>query len=517
MNRPLSFFPGNANEDKFDTNEEIISCIQNMIKTSVHTSHFRYHIDMICACADDTKEDDENGDCFKSETSKLPSEEPAKCEPKYQNRGTNHLTIKWESATGEVQTYGVDLIVKDEIVRSKNNLRDSSTEVTFDELLPGTEYDVIIHTVTDSADTQSYPLRVCAGPEEIVGCEITHLSNRCLQLSWQRPQRHVNYFQVFYWPSGKSCSSKCEETRETLIVLSDLDPDTSYEARITTVSKERTSKHYHITFATDPGVPLGFTRIYRGLNSVNVKWNKPKGLFDHFIARWRLQDEEETNETRDTTKTQHIVPGLSSGIQYEVCVSSVSNGKENEPCSIDVQTESATITAIDIEPGVYSLKLKWKMSEGRVDRYQVQFYGPKGPQERMMCPTGKTTLQKQLTLPSHLPCEITREAYLFVPGAEQGGDAGNNQYILTDACWTRSKEWIVKFNSQELYLHRGHKIWEINLWELMTRNVQQKRSDTVGRKEALKRNQRHLTTNETGLVISMGCYGEKAKRTKTSF
>ncbi|XP_013399670.1 fibronectin-like [Lingula anatina] len=193
-----------------------------------------------------------------------------------------------------------------------------------------------------------------------------------------------------YWPSGKSYSSRSKETRETLMVLSDLDPGTSYEAHITTVSNRRTSEPYHIAFATDPDIPLDLAAACRGSTLVDVKWKKPRGLFDHFTVGWRLQDEEVKYKTRDTTKTDHTIAGLSPGTQYEISVSSVSNRKESEPCSIVVQTDPASITAIHIDTGVDSITLKWKRPEGKVDGYQLQLNGPKDPQEGKTFHVGET-------------------------------------------------------------------------------------------------------------------------------
>ncbi|XP_013399668.1 tenascin-N-like [Lingula anatina] len=303
---------------------------------------------------------------------------------------TRTLYLKWSPPLGVVNEY----IVKYDGYGDDGQITTEATSKTLCNLIPGTRYtgDIIARVFDDEQTFEGLTEKWTAitGPEQIEGCDIKQLSVKCLELCWQHPQGHVDHFQMCYWPSGKSYSSRSKETRETLMVLSDLDPGTSYEAHITTASNGRTSEPYHIAFATDPDIPLDLTAACRGSTLVDVKWKKPRGLFDHFTVGWRLPDEEEEYETRDTTKTDHTIAGLAPGTQYEISVSSVSNGKKSELCSIGVQTDPAPITAIHIDPGVDSVTLKWEMPKGKVDEYQLQLNGPKDQQEGKTFPIGET-------------------------------------------------------------------------------------------------------------------------------
>ncbi|XP_013407927.1 tenascin-X [Lingula anatina] len=300
------------------------------------------------------------------------STRPAKCTPECSDKGTRSLKITWEPAEGEIRYYEIQLIRDHESVRIKKVPRDNDTETAFDELLPGTKYEVIIRTVTDNADTASDPLNVYTDPDEVGDIEV-QTQERSATLCWEPPSGNWESFRVSHWKYKKQ--DKIDEyTHECVFALVDLEPGEKNYVEITTLVNSIESKERTTTFVTVPAmVSKEKIHVTEEIKSFKLTWDRPVGQVDGYDILVKQEDNESYKPNFKTPKPNALINKITPGVSYIIEIRSFSVENHSEPCCIHLQKSPAppTLQRGGVIATKNTITLSWDLPKGKFERYQI--------------------------------------------------------------------------------------------------------------------------------------------------
>ncbi|XP_013395068.1 tenascin-X, partial [Lingula anatina] len=300
------------------------------------------------------------------------STRPAECTPECSDKGTRSLKITWKPAEGEIRYYEIQLIRDHESVRTKKIPRDNDTEAIFDDLLPGTKYEVIIRTVTDNAYTTSDPLDVYTDPDEVGKIEI-QAQERSATLSWVPPFGNWESFRVSHWKYKKEDKIN-KYTDECVFSLVELEPGKKNYVEIATLVNGIESKERTETFVAIPDmVDKGKIGVTEGVKTFTLKWDRPVGKVDGYKISVKQEDNESYQRNIESLKPNVVINKIVPGMGYRIEIRCYSFEKESKPCCIPLQKapDPPSLPKAGVTVTKNTITLCWDVPEGKFERYQI--------------------------------------------------------------------------------------------------------------------------------------------------
>ena len=98
------------------------------------------------------------------------------------------------------------------------------------------------------------------------------------------------------------------------------------------------SSRVFVFILTDACIPVDLTVTSLNTTSLSISWVVPKDQNNSFISFVSLFSSGNKTQNYTTTNKELTFTGLSPGTTYSVSISSLCNGTESIPSTIDVQT-----------------------------------------------------------------------------------------------------------------------------------------------------------------------------------
>ncbi|KAM8746782.1 interferon-induced very large GTPase 1-like [Acanthopagrus schlegelii] len=210
-------------------------------------------------------------------------------------------------------------------------IRDDSSTVEVEGLIPGTEYIFNITRIAENGNrSKATSLSVFTEPSPPVQIAVYQVSSQSLSLRWDPPAEYC-----------------CETQRGSLIrddsstvEVEGLIPGTEYTFNITRIAGNgNRSTATSLSVFTEPSPPVQIAVYQVSSQSLSLRWDPPAGEVESYIVTCCHEGEivqEMTTDTNDLT-----LSNLSPGESYSLQVSAqLRNGRKSEPAVTSAHTKT---------------------------------------------------------------------------------------------------------------------------------------------------------------------------------
>ncbi|XP_065202052.1 tyrosine-protein phosphatase 10D-like [Planococcus citri] len=209
---------------------------------------------------------------------------------------TDHVTLRYTptpQSSSHFDRYRFQ--ISDPSIAVKEKLaNDTETKVTFDNLVPGRLYNFTIWTVADGVASQPLLKQDRLYPEPILGINASSISDRFIDLTWDRPRGEYDTFEVQYLNADDILVQN--STSDTRITLTGLKPFHNYTFTVIVRSGTESSILRHSlpvssSFATDESVPGQVNKFHPidiQPSDITFEWYLPKSEQNGVILKFTV-------------------------------------------------------------------------------------------------------------------------------------------------------------------------------------------------------------------------------------
>ncbi|XP_075198535.1 phosphatidylinositol phosphatase PTPRQ [Anomaloglossus baeobatrachus] len=241
-----------------------------------------------------------------------------------------------------------------------------------DQLLPGAEYDFIVHTT--SKDMLSFPfmlssVKTClASPTNVRAGGVTE---HYVQVIWDRAEGNFQQYEIIC----NNCSNfiTVQKVMQETALFLQLLPGTFYTFSVSTEKqffKDSVPVVIHIQT-----IPSSVTYVNHstGTTSICVNWQTPSGQFDGYIISIKDESSMKT-ETVQPDERQFIFSQLLPGTEYLISIVTTCGLKQSSPAVILLSTDPEPPSALEVlGQEEHSIYLSWKPPNGRYEKFQLNY------------------------------------------------------------------------------------------------------------------------------------------------
>lgn len=294
--------------------------------------------------------------------------------------GTDHLTVTWSRAPGDVDHYEVTLLFNDTRVFPPVTLGSEERKHQLSSLTPGRLYKIVVSSFsgpyqraqfiegrTVPSAVQNLHLIPQTGVKDTFGG---------LVASWTPTHGDLDMYIVSLSTKSDLIDRRPVPKHVSSLEFMDLIPGQIYTIIVQSESGRLTSN----STTTGRAAPARVTALQADndhtTHSLRVTWERPVGVFDSY--RLQLLDEAGSvliNRTVAMDSRSERLEELTSGKWYNVRVVTLSGGVPSLEAAAEGQTRPASVSNLTVtSANTSSLTISWQPSNGYVDIYDLSLH-----------------------------------------------------------------------------------------------------------------------------------------------
>ncbi|XP_030070443.1 phosphatidylinositol phosphatase PTPRQ isoform X2 [Microcaecilia unicolor] len=302
---------------------------------------------------------------------------PSSVEYMSHNKTSESITVWWLPVRDKLDGYIIS--ISNGVFNDEQNLLPTIRMLTFDSLLPGSDY--VISIISTSGEKKSYPtsLMVSTYPDPPSDLQFFGQEENTVYMSWKLPRGGFHGFQLSYRLSGSHEILFKTTVNGSRASVTNLTPGTEYVFQIRTVRGKVSSAAVEKGIATKPPVICGLAVKLRNTSSATVMWN-PTTTGNFSYHKMTLSNATFVKEYSALGPiTEYTVTDLIPGGMYNFTVQRVRDTVEGTAVFVNILAEPEKprgLSAFNISS--HSFSLYWRRPYGRVERYQVDLTPAQG-------------------------------------------------------------------------------------------------------------------------------------------
>ncbi|EMP36509.1 Phosphotidylinositol phosphatase PTPRQ, partial [Chelonia mydas] len=248
----------------------------------------------------------------------------------------------------------------------------NDNKVTIENLIPGTEYDFYVSTISGNMLSSIYHVpgvKTCLGaPINVHEGKVTDTS---IQIVWDRADGNFQQYEV----TCTNCAGTImvQKVMQEMAVFSNLIPGMLYNFTIRTEKEGFKDSLLVIKeIETDPDPPADLQVFGQEENTVYLSWKLPRGGFEMFQLSYCLIANSETLRTTTVYGSRAIVKNLTPGMDYLFQLKTIKGLDSSMAVEKKVTTKPAKpegLKAFNVSS--HSFSLNWRLPYGYVERFRV--------------------------------------------------------------------------------------------------------------------------------------------------
>ncbi|XP_054883636.1 receptor-type tyrosine-protein phosphatase beta-like isoform X2 [Poeciliopsis prolifica] len=288
------------------------------------------------------------------------------------NGRTDFLTVSWNQAAGEVDSYLVTLSDRD---RTLHTLAVSKFNpgCVFNSLVSGRLYNISITSCSGRYRNHTF-IQGRTQPSKVQNPTATHSArDDYLKVYWRHAAGDLDFYQVFIKHNNTFLQNKTVQKTQSECVFTGLVP-----GRLYTVLVNTWSGFYEVSASTHgrtfPAAVRSLSLAGRGTEDLRVTWLAAPGDVDHYEVQLLFSDMKVFPPlTLGTGVGECVLSSLTPGRLYKILVSTFS-GPNQRTQFIGGRTVPSKVKNIHVNGDSSHLKVSWTPGPGDVDGYSVFLY-----------------------------------------------------------------------------------------------------------------------------------------------
>ncbi|XP_041851938.1 receptor-type tyrosine-protein phosphatase beta-like isoform X2 [Melanotaenia boesemani] len=290
------------------------------------------------------------------------------------NGRTDFLTVSWNQAAGEVDSYLVNLMDGDRMLHTLA-VSKSSPGCVFNSLVSGRLYNISISACSGRYQNHTF-IQERTQPSKVLNPRAIHgARGDYLKVNWYHAAGDMDRYQVFIKHNNIFLQNKTVPKTQSECVFTDLVPGRLYTVLVSTWSgKYETSTSTH--GKTFPAPVRSLALAGRGTEDLRVTWLAAPGDVDHYEVQLLFNDMKVFPPISLGSGVEEcVLSSLTPGRLYKILVSTFS-GSNQRARFIEGRTAPSKVKNIHISNGgdCSSLQVSWTPGQGDVDGYSVFLY-----------------------------------------------------------------------------------------------------------------------------------------------
>ncbi|KAM4676035.1 receptor-type tyrosine-protein phosphatase beta [Discoglossus pictus] len=280
--------------------------------------------------------------------------------------------VSWTASSGKVDLYRLHLL--DDKKQNVQNIDVqgiiSLNEATFNNLIPGTSYSIIITAISGNKTTPTILINATTVPSPVKSIDVFSKTDS-INLSWTPGDGNVDRYRLVLLDEQKPIAETSLEKYSNVFSFQGLNPGHIYNLSVITEAAEMKSYHYRLIRTAPAEVTDLSVRNDGSCDKLKVQWKPPRGkldfynitLFDHGIVKHSRTEHSGTTET--------IFTDLTPGRLYEVHISTVSGELRSDRMTTG-RTVPDKVSKLKISNnGEKSLQVSWQPPAGDWEKYCI--------------------------------------------------------------------------------------------------------------------------------------------------
>ncbi|XP_063783539.1 receptor-type tyrosine-protein phosphatase beta isoform X2 [Pseudophryne corroboree] len=287
---------------------------------------------------------------------------------------SDHLSISWLPAVGEVDTYVVTLTHLSDSLPPLT-LSKSITEGSFGSLTPGRLYNVTVTTRSGKFENYSFSQEWTV-PSPVQGLTVTNEARSdYLKVSWLRAVGDFDQYKVTIKNNNGFINTEIVSKLENECVFTTLVPGRLYSITVSTKSGKYESSAM-ASGRTFPEAVKKLTLASRGSEELHVTWSRADGDVDRYEIQLLFNDMRVLPLiTLSNTAAEYRFTSLVPGRLYKIVVLTFSGDAQRSTFVEGLTVPSAVKNILISSNGMTnSLKVTWTHGGGDVDSYTVTIF-----------------------------------------------------------------------------------------------------------------------------------------------
>ncbi|KAM4734375.1 receptor-type tyrosine-protein phosphatase beta isoform 2-T2 [Anableps anableps] len=288
------------------------------------------------------------------------------------NGRTDFLTVSWNQAAGEVDSYLVTLRDRDRMLHilavSKFN-----PGCVFNSLISGRLYNISITSCSGRYRNHTV-IQERTQPSKVQNPTATHgARDDSLKVYWRHAAGDLDLYQVFIKHNNTFLQNKTVQKTQSECVFTGLVPGRLYTVLVNTWSGsyEASASTHGRTF---PAAVRSLNLAGRGTEDLQVTWLAAPGDVDHYEVQLLFSDMKVFPPiTLGSGVGECVLSSLTPGRLYKILVSTFS-GPNQRAQFIEGRTVPSKVKNIHVNGDSSHLKVSWTPGPGDVDGYAVFLY-----------------------------------------------------------------------------------------------------------------------------------------------
>ncbi|XP_030645845.1 receptor-type tyrosine-protein phosphatase beta [Chanos chanos] len=289
------------------------------------------------------------------------------------NGRPDFLSVSWEAAPGEVDSYLVMLKDREKTVHTLA-VSKASSECMFNSLVPGRLYSISITTRSGSYENHT-AVRGRTQPATVQSPTAIHSArDDFLKVYWRHAEGDFDDYHVMIKHNNTLLQNKTVNRSLNECVFSSLVP-----GRLYTVTVSTRSGQYESSVSTDgrtfPAAVRALALADRSTTGLRLTWASAMGDVDHYKVQLLFNDTCVFEATVGNEAQEQRFSLLTPGRLYKMVVSTFS-GPYQRTQFIEGRTIPSQVMGLHIGPGssIGALKASWSPGKGDVDSYTVELF-----------------------------------------------------------------------------------------------------------------------------------------------
>uniref|UniRef100_A0A8C1PAW8 protein-tyrosine-phosphatase n=1 Tax=Cyprinus carpio TaxID=7962 RepID=A0A8C1PAW8_CYPCA len=268
---------------------------------------------------------------------------------------TQSMRVEWRPPDGIVSLYNVKILLNGTVLKMEN--RTNETIVVFSDLLPGTQYNVIVTSISGPIKQDSDSVSNATLPTP-PGEFVTMQSTNSLNISWARPLNMSSvshYFQLSYRNSTLNCSQNYNS-------LTGLDAGVQYNIIVRTVgAMGYFSSPQFLTAYTNPTAVTDVRLNEYTETSISLSWQQRDVQQSGYSYLLTFTHPNGIVDQKTVNYTRAQLLSLQSASQYNISIiTQTAGGTKSYPQFITACTKPFPVSAVKYDVlNVSAVKLSW--------------------------------------------------------------------------------------------------------------------------------------------------------------
>ncbi|XP_050970837.1 LOW QUALITY PROTEIN: receptor-type tyrosine-protein phosphatase eta [Labeo rohita] len=277
------------------------------------------------------------------------------------NSSNSSLTVGWAVPLGYVELYTVNISSAELNTSLIQNSPANSSVIG--NLTAGRVFNLTVTTVSGVLKNISNTVLVATKPNPPEAVRASSQTDVSISLAWFKPLSmegvSVSY-EVSYRSNQSGVSQTLNQTSSLNVMLTNLLPGSQYDITVVTVGvKDLRSSYVNLSSYTVPNAVQNLSVSAVSINSVNLTWLPPNGIFSLFSYSVNITS---PDQNLSTTSSNYLITQLQPGTQYNCSVRAliIAANIFGPSQIIQCNTKPLQVTNLTASPvGTTDMRLSW--------------------------------------------------------------------------------------------------------------------------------------------------------------